>query len=65
MPVQDILPIIGQLGASGIFAAALVAVWRNYEKHLTDEITYLRQRVECLETEVTKLRNLTINTPGN
>lgn len=63
MPTFDWTALVGQLGASAIFAAALVVVVRAFYNHLMDDqkrmidrITYLEAKVDRIEGRVNTLQ---------
>lgn len=49
---QETLNLLGQLGASGIFAAATVIIAKAFYQHYEEEIKYLRCKVDALEQEL-------------
>lgn len=55
MPQFDWTALIGQLGASAIFAFALVVVVRAFYEHLLDDQKVMRERIAYLEAKLDKL----------
>jgi|WetSurMetagenome_2_1015567.scaffolds.fasta_scaffold1303432_1 hypothetical protein len=55
MPNFDWTALVGQLGASAIFAAALVVVVRAFYNHLLDDQKVMRDRISYLEAKLDKL----------
>lgn len=47
--------LIAQLGASGIFALALVVVVKAFYNHLLDDQKVMRDRIAYLEAKLDKL----------
>lgn len=55
MPQFDWTALIGQLGASAIFAAALVIVVKAFYDHLIEDQKVMRERIAFLEAKLDKL----------
>lgn len=55
MPQFDWTALIGQLGASAIFAAALVVVVKAFYDHLIEDQRVMRDRISYLEAKLDKL----------
>lgn len=55
MTEPQLISLIGQLGASGIFALALAYVARAFYNHLLDDIQVMRQRIAALECKLDDL----------
>jgi len=56
MAETELISLIGQLGASGIFAAAIVVLAKTFYQHYEDEIKYLRSKVDELEKQLVAIR---------
>lgn len=57
MPQFDWTALIGQLGASAIFAAALVVVVKAFYDHLIEDQRVMRERIAFLEGKIDKLES--------
>lgn len=53
----DIQGLLGQLGASAIFATALIVVVREFYNHLMQDQQIMRERIKFLEDKVDKLES--------
>lgn len=51
----DWTALVGQLGASAIFAAALVVVVKAFYNHLIDDQKVMRERIAFLEAKLDRL----------
>ena len=51
----DWTAVVGQLGASAIFAAALVVVVKKFYDHLMEDQKVMRERITFLEAKLDKL----------
>lgn len=54
----DIVSLVGQLGASGIFVAGIVVLAGRFYQHYEDEIKYLRTKVDELEKQLVAIRDV-------
>lgn len=57
MPQFDWTALIGQLGASAIFAAGLVVVVKAFYDHLIEDQKVMRERIAFLEAKIDKLES--------
>lgn len=57
MPQFDWTALIGQLGASAIFAAALVVVVKAFYDHLIEDQRVMRERIAFLEAKIFSMEN--------
>lgn len=54
---QEVIDVLAQLGASSVFALAIVVIATRFYQHYEAEVLYLRAKVDELEKIIIQLEN--------